>query len=390
MKKILILGSTGSIGRQTLDVIRNHPGKFKVIGLACNANMTLLEEQIREFKPKFIAIGQESKLQFDSRKVFYGEKGLLELIREADYDLAVLAIVGAAGLRPAIEIIRAGKSMALATKEVMVLAGKLINEEIKKKNSKLQKQNKPLIKLFPIDSEHSAIWQSLHSGQPKEIEKIFLTCSGGPFRNKTIEELQNITAEDALRHPTWNMGKRITIDSSTLMNKGLEVIEAKWLFGIQASQIEVVIHPQSILHSAVMFQDGSVIGQLSLPDMRIPIQYALSYPQRFKNHFPRMSFTQISTLTFDKPDMKKFPCLQYGFKAANEGGTLATAINAADEVAVKLFLEKKIKFPDIAGIIKKTMDRHKNINNPTLEQILKADAKARETARIISSNLISK
>lgn len=393
MKKILVLGSTGSIGKQTLDVIRNNPDKFKVAGLACNANITLLEEQIQEFKPKFIGInyinGQKPKLQSGSRKVFYGENGLLELIREVDCDLVVLAIVGAAGLRPAIEIIRAGKSIALATKEVMVLAGKLIKEEIKKKNAELQKNGKPLIKLFPIDSEHSAIWQSLHSGQHTEIEKIFLTCSGGPFRNKTIKELQEITAEDALRHPTWNMGRRITIDSATLMNKGLEVIEAKWLFDIQISQIEVIIHPQSILHSAVMFQDGSVIGQFSLPDMRIPIQYALSYPQRFKNPFPRLSLSQIKSLTFAKPDIKKFPCLQYGFKAAAEGGTLPTVVNAADEVAVKLFLNKKIKFLDIASIIKKTMDEHKNINNPTLKEILKADALARDAARKISSNLMT-
>jgi 1-deoxy-D-xylulose-5-phosphate reductoisomerase len=387
IKKILVLGSTGSIGRQTLDVIRSHPNKFKIVGLACNANMTLLKEQIREFKPKFVSIGQESKLQSDSVKIFYGEKGLLKLIHEADCDLVVLAIVGAAGLRPAIEVIHAGKSIALATKEVMVLAGKLINEEIKNKNAQLQKKDKPLIRLFPIDSEHSAIWQSLHSGQPKEIEKIFLTCSGGPFRNKTIKELQGLTAEDALRHPTWNMGKRITIDCSTLMNKGLEVIEAKWLFDIQASQIEVVIHPQSILHSAVMFQDGSVIGQFNLPDMRIPIQYALSYPERIKNSFPRMSFVQIKTLTFDKPDMEKFPCLKYGFKAASEGGTLPVVINAADEIAVKLFLDKKIKFTDIAKIIKKTMDKHRNIKNPTLEKILETDAWARETARMIFGNL---
>lgn len=387
MKKILVLGSTGSIGKQTLDVVRNQPGKFKVIGLACNTNITLLKKQIQEFKPKFIAIGQEFKLQMNSSKVFYGENGLLELIREADYDLVVLAIVGAAGLRPAIEIIHAGKSVALATKEVMVLAGKLIKEEIKKKNTELQKKGKPLVKLFPIDSEHSAIWQSLSSGQHSEIEKIILTCSGGPFRDKSIKELQEITAEDALRHPTWNMGKRITIDSATLMNKGLEVIEAKWLFDVQTSQIEVIIHPQSILHSAVMFQDGSIIGQFSLPDMRFPIQYALSYPQRFKNSFPRLSLPQIKSLTFDKPDMKKFPCLQYGFKAAETGGTLSTAVNAADEIAVKLFLDKKIKFPDIANIIKKTMDKHKNINNPTLEEIFKADTQARETARIISNNL---
>jgi 1-deoxy-D-xylulose-5-phosphate reductoisomerase len=343
---------------------------------------------MREFKPKFVCVNNK-ELRFESGniKVLYGENGLLELIRKADYDLAVLAIVGAAGLKPAVEIIHAGKSIALATKEVMVLAGKLINEEIKKKNIELQKKDKPLIRLFPIDSEHSAIWQSLASGRHKEIEKIFLTCSGGPFRNKTTEELRKLTAEDALRHPTWNMGKRITIDSATLMNKGFEVIEAKWLFDVQTSQIEVIIHPQSILHSAVMFRDGSVIGQFSLPDMRLPIQYALSYPERFKNSFPRLSFSQMKTLTFDRPDMNKFPCLKYGLEAANAGGTLATVINGADEIAVGLFLDNKIKFLDISNIIEKTMRKHKNIKNPTLEGILKADAWARETAMIISNNL---
>jgi 1-deoxy-D-xylulose-5-phosphate reductoisomerase len=387
MKKIIVLGSTGSIGRQTLDVVRNQPGKFKVIGLACNANMTLLKEQIREFRPKFVSIGRESELKLSSQKIFHGEEGLSELICEADYDLAVLAIVGAAGLMPAMNLIHAGKSIALATKEVMVLAGKLINEEIKKKNSQLQKEGKPPVKLFPIDSEHSAIWQSLASGEHSEIEKIFLTCSGGPFRNKTAEELQKLTAEDALKHPTWNMGKRITIDSATLMNKGLEVIEAKHLFDVQTSQIEVIIHPQSILHSAVMFQDGSTIGQFSPPDMRIAIQYALSYPKRLRNSFPRLSFPQIQSLTFDKPDMEKFPCLEYGFKAAREGGTLPTVVNAADEVAVKLFLDRKIKFTDITKIIKKTMDGHKNIKNPSLEDILKADTQAQIGARMISDNL---
>jgi len=392
MKKILILGSTGSIGRQALDVIRSQPGKFKVAGLACNLNTSLLENQIREFKPEMVSVnyinGQKPKLKTSNRKIFYGEEGMIKMIREADCDLVVLAIVGAAGLKPAIEIIRAGKSIALATKEVMVLAGKLINEEIKKKNIELKRKDKPLIKLFPIDSEHSAIWQSLHSGQTSEIEKIFLTCSGGPFRNKTVKELQHLTADDALRHPTWNMGKRITIDSATLMNKGLEIIEAKYLFDIKISQIEVVIHPQSILHSAVMFQDGSVIGQLSLPDMKIPIQYALSYPKRLKSSYPRLSFSQIKTLTFDKPDMKRFPCLQYGFKAADKGGTLPVAINAADEVAVSLFLNKKIKFLDIAKIIKGTMDKHRNISDPTLKEIFQADIQSRKTARIIADKMM--
>lgn len=387
MKKILVLGSTGSIGRQTLDVVRSHPKKFKIVGLACGSNVGLLKDQVGEFKPKFVSINQGSDLKLKNIKILYGEKGLVELIKKRNYDLAVLAIVGAAGLRPAIELIRAGKSIALATKEVMVLAGDLIKREIKKKNKELEKQKKPLIKLFPIDSEHSAIWQSLASGENREIEKIILTCSGGPFRNKTLKELQNLTAKDALKHPTWNMGKRITIDSASLMNKGLEVIEAKQLFDVDISQIEVVVHPQSILHSAVMFQDGSTIGQFSLPDMRIPIQYALSYPQRLKNNFPRLSLFETKTLTFEKVDMEKFPCLTHGFKAAKLGGTLPTVVNAADEIAVKLFLEDKIKFVDISRIIKETMDKHRNIKKPTLEKILEADIWARKTAQEVSEKL---
>jgi 1-deoxy-D-xylulose-5-phosphate reductoisomerase len=390
MKKILILGSTGSIGRQTMDVIKNHPDKFKVTGLACGTNINLLKEQIKKFKPKFVCTNQDFGLKLKNVEVFHGNEGILELIHKADYDLAVLAIVGAAGLRPAMELVNVGKSIALATKEVMVLAGNLFKKEIKKRNKILKKQNKPLIELFPIDSEHSAIWQSLASGKNKEIEKIILTCSGGPFKDKTKEELKNLIAEDALKHPTWNMGKRITIDSATLMNKGLEVIEAKWLFDVQASQIEVIIHPQSILHSAVMFQDSSVIGQFSVPDMRVAIQHALSYPERIKNSIPRMSFSQIKTLTFSEPDIEKFPCLQYGFKAAEIGGTLPTVINAADEIAVKLFLNNKIKFVDIANIIKKTMDKHKIIQNPTLEEILKTDSWARKTAETISEKLTIK
>lgn len=394
MKKVLILGSTGSIGRQTLDIIRNQNKRFKVAGLSCNSNIKLFEEQIREFKPGLIHINSDIdrklKSQLGYKKIYSGEDGLLELIREVDCDIVVLAIVGAAGLKPAIEAIRSGKNIALATKEVMVLAGNLIKQEIKKINTILRKKGKPIVKLFPIDSEHSAIWQSLRSGQRKELEKIILTCSGGPFRSKSVEELNKITVTDALNHPTWNMGRRITIDSATLMNKSLEVIEAKYLFDLNASQIEVVVHPESILHSAVMFRDGSMIGQLSLPDMRIPIQYALSYPARFKTSFERLSLTRLKTLTFYSPDIKKFPCLQYGFEAAEKGGTLPAVINAADEIVVESFLKEKIRFNDIQEIIKKTMDTHKNIINPSLDDIIRTDTQTRVTARMISDKFSTK
>lgn len=381
MKKILILGSTGSIGTQTLEVVRQNKNYFQVVGLVCGANISLLKKQISEFQPKFAAVydyklkaqpacaGRLKNYQ-NKIKIFYGETGILELIKEASCDIVVLAIVGIAGLKPALTAIKAGRNLALATKEVIILAGELIKEELAKKN--------PRPNIFPIDSEHSAIWQSLKAGNKKEIEKIILTCSGGPFRGKKKEELEKVTVEQALGHPTWKMGKRITIDSATLMNKGLEVIEAKWLFDVSISQIEVVVHPQSILHSAVLFCDGSIIGQFSKPDMKIPIQYALSYPKRLKNNFDRLLLQDIKSLTFEKPDFKTFPCLKYGYKAAEVGGTMPVVLNAADEAAVDLFLKNKIKFLDISKIIGKIMSQHKTIKKPTLEEIFKTDKQVRE------------
>ena len=372
MKKILVLGSTGSIGTQTLDVVRQNKNHFKIIGLVCGRNLSLLKQQIAEFKPKMVGVydkSLKSRLSnYQGTKFFFGEDEIINLIKEIDCDIVVVAITGAAGLKPAFTAVSSGHNIALATKEVMVLAGELFTREIKKRN----------LELAPIDSEHGAIWQSLRSGSQKEIEKIFLTCSGGPFKNKKIEELENITPEQALGHPTWKMGKKITIDSSTLMNKGFEVIEAKWLFDIPVKNIEVVIHPQSILHSAVMFVDGSVIGQMSLPDMRMPIQYALSYPSRLKNKLPRLSLTDLGNLTFFKPDLKTFPCLSYAYEAIDEGGTMPTVLNAADEIAVELFLKNKIRFLDIPRIIYKTMNSHKTIKNPSLEEILEVDQWARK------------
>jgi len=386
MKRILLLGSTGSIGQQTLEVVRQQK-KFKVVGLACRNNIALLQKQINEFSPSFVCLsGEKQKAGFSSKKsldYFYGEEGMIEMIREIDCDMVVVAISGAAGLKPAIETIRTGKNIALATKEVMVLAGELIQNEIKRKNKELIKKAKKPIQLLPIDSEHSAIWQCLRAGHQDEIEKIILTCSGGPFRNKKQSELATMTVDDALAHPTWKMGKRITIDSATLMNKGLEVIEACWLFNVPVSKIEVVIHPQSILHSAVVYKDGSVIGQFSLPDMRIPIQYALSFPQRLTNNFPRLSLSQIGNLTFEAPDIAKFPCLRLAYEALEKGGSMPAVLNAADEAAVDLFINKKITFTDIPAIIEKTMNKHKLVKKPTIAAIMAMDSWARQSARRI-------
>jgi len=378
MKKILILGSTGSIGTQTLDVIRENKNLFTVVGLVCGSSVELLKKQIEEFQPKVAGIFNEKiKIQTNTKtKIYYGEKEIIKLIKETDCDLIVVAITGAAGLKPALAAVQSGKDVALATKEVMVLAGEQFVHEIKKRK----------LELFPIDSEHSAIWQSLRSGSYKEIEKIFLTCSGGPFKKKKAEDLRNITPTQALGHPTWKMGKKITIDSSTLMNKGFEVIEAKWLFDVPTKNIEVVIHPQSILHSAIMFIDGSVIGQMSLPDMRMPIQYALTYPSRIKNKLPRLSLTDLENLTFYKPDLKTFPCLSYAYEAIEKGGTMPTVLNAADEIAVNLFLNNKIKFLNIPKLIKKTMENHKIVKSPDFDDILKVDSWARLEALKLYEN----
>lgn len=376
MKKILILGSTGSIGTQTLDVIRQNKEFFEIAGIVGNKNINLLKKQIDEFNPRYVGVFDQSlKSELSGYKkgikFFYGEEGVLELISLVKCDTVVVAITGASGLKPAIYAIRAGHDLALATKEVMVLAGELIKRALKKHK----------VRLFPIDSEHSAIWQSFRSGRRQEVEKIILTCSGGPFRGKKEKDLKNVTVAQALGHPTWKMGKRITIDSATLMNKGLEVIEAKWLFDIAVTKIEVVVHPQSILHSAVLFHDGSIIGQFGRPDMRIPIQYALSYPKRLKNNFPRSSLTEINTLTFEKPDLSTFSCLSHAYEAIRIGGTMPTVLNAADEIAVEMFLNNQIDFLDIPKIIFKTMRKHQVVKNPSIEDILEVDNWARNKAK---------
>ncbi|PJC80914.1 1-deoxy-D-xylulose-5-phosphate reductoisomerase [Candidatus Roizmanbacteria bacterium CG_4_8_14_3_um_filter_36_12] len=370
MKKILILGSTGSIGKQTLEVVRQNKKHFQVVGLVCRNNIDLLKEQIKEFKPSYAGIYDEKiNLREKNIKIFYGEEEILRLIKLINCDIVVIAISGAAGLQPAFAAIKSNKNVALATKEVMVLAGGLIKEELKKR---------PKVKLFSIDSEHSAIWQSLRAGNKGEVEKIILTCSGGPFRGKKIKDLETVNFKQALNHPNWKMGNKITIDSATLMNKGLELIEAKWLFDIPIEKIEIIVHPQSILHSAVLFQDGSIIGQFGLPDMRIPIQYALSYPKRLKNNLPRISLTEFKSLTFEKPDLKTFTCLKLAYDAIKISGTMPTVLNAADEVAVELFLKEKIKFLDIPKIIFQAMNKHKTIKNPDLSEILLVDKLTRK------------
>ncbi len=371
-KKILVLGSTGSIGTQTLDVVSKNPGLFEVEGIACNGNVELAEKQAKKFGVKMVAIADKGKFDDQKKNWYWGDEGILEMIEKSKAELVVMAISGAKSLLPTLKAIEMGKDMALASKEVMVLAGEMVNKKIAEYK----------VKLLPIDSEHSAIWQSLRSGKSEEVEKIILTCSGGPFRTLDKKELENVTVEQALNHPNWNMGPRITIDSATYLNKGLEFIEAKWLFGLRDDQIQVVVHPQSLLHSAVQFRDGSVIGQMGDKDMRVAIQYALIYPDRIKNDLKRIDWWSGLKMDFEKPDLDKFPCLSYAMEASRLGGTMPVVLNAADEVAVGMFLEKKIKFTDIPKIIEKTMKKHKVINNPNLNQILKTDAWAREEAKI--------
>ena len=374
MKKIAILGSTGSIGTQTLEIVRTN-GDLEVTALAAGNNIDLLEKQIREFKPKLAAVWKEEranelkdKINDLDVKVVSGMDGLLEVARQPESEILVTAIVGMIGILPTIEAINAGKDIALANKETLVTAGHIIMPLAKEKG----------VSILPVDSEHSAIFQSLQGGQQKALHKILLTASGGPFRGKKKEELLNVTKNEALKHPNWSMGRKISIDSSTLMNKGLEVIEAKWLFDVEVDQIDVVVHPQSIIHSMVQFNDSSVIAQLGCPDMRLPIQYALTYPERLENGFERLDLTKIATLTFEEPDLETFPCLQLAYETLKMGGTYSAVLNSANEVLVEAFLEDKIGFYDIPKYIKETLDAHKSIEEPTLEEILEVDRWTRE------------
>lgn len=374
MKKIAILGSTGSIGTQTLEVVRENKD-IEVLGLAAGNNIKLLERQIREFHPKMAAVWSEERakelrenVKDLNIKIVSGMEGLIELSVMEESEILVTAIVGMIGIRPTIEAIKAGKDIALANKETLVTAGHIIMPLAKEYQ----------VAILPVDSEHSAIFQSLQGGQEKALHKILLTASGGPFRQKTREELLNIQVEDALKHPNWEMGRKITIDSSTLVNKGLEVIEAKWLFDVSLDQIEVVVHPQSIIHSMVEYVDGAIIAQLGTPDMKLPIQYALYYPERRFLPGDRLDFAALSKLTFEKPDMETFYGLRLAFEAGKEGGSLPTVFNAANELAVSKFLERKIKYLEIPEIIEHCMQTHKTIADPSVDEILQTEQEVYE------------
>jgi len=369
MKKIAILGSTGSIGTQTLGVVREN-GDIEVLALAAGNNIRLLEEQIREFHPKLAAVWTEEKAKELREKVsdldvniVCGMEGLLEVAVLPGTEILVTAIVGMIGIRPTIEAIKAGKDIALANKETLVTAGHLIMPLAKEHG----------VSILPVDSEHSAIFQSLQGGQRKALHKILLTASGGPFRGKKREDLEHIQVEDALKHPNWEMGRKITIDSSTMVNKGLEVIEAKWLFDVDIDQVEVVVQPQSIIHSMVEYEDGAIIAELGTPDMKLPIQYALYYPERRYLPGERLDFGTLSQITFEKPDMDTFYGLRLAFEAGRAGGSMPTVFNAANEKAVALFLERKIGYLQIPALIQECMEQHKKTECPTLEEILKTE-----------------
>lgn len=369
MKKIAILGSTGSIGTQTLEVVRENKD-IEVLGLAAGNNIKLLEEQIREFKPRLAAVWTEEKakelrenIKDLNVKVVSAMEGLIELATMEDVQILVTAIVGMIGICPTIEAIKAGKDIALANKETLVTAGHIIMPLAKEHN----------VAILPVDSEHSAIFQSLQGNKRSALHKILLTASGGPFRGKKREELLSIQVEDALKHPNWEMGRKITIDSSTLVNKGLEVIEAKWLFDVNIEQIEVVVHPQSIIHSMVEYIDGAIIAELGTPDMKLPIQYALYYPERRFLPGERVDFATLSQLTFEKPDLETFYGLRLAMEAGKAGGSLPTVFNAANELAVKKFLERKVSYLQIPEIIEACMRNHKNILNPSVEEILQTE-----------------
>ncbi len=383
-KHLVLLGSTGSIGQQTLSVADKFPERFTIAGLAAGSNIDLLEKQARLFKPAMIAIAKkelvpelEKRLRDTNVRVLGGEKGLLEMVGISRADWIVNALVGFSGLRPTALALEEGKNIALANKETLVAGGELIMTLAKNKG----------LDIVPIDSEHSAIFQCLQGEKDNKIYKIYLTASGGPFRGYSLEDLSRVKLEQALKHPNWVMGKKITIDSATLMNKGLEVLEAKALFGLGLEQIEVVIHPQSIIHSMVEFIDSAVLAQLGEPDMGVPIQYALTYPKRWQNDFKRLDWRKIKTLSFEQPDTRVFRCLKLAYEAGETGGTMPAVMNAANEIAVELFLNEQISFLDIPCIIEKAMHKHKVILEPSLEDIKRIDMEIREQASFFKNDL---
>ena len=385
MKKITILGSTGSIGVSTLDVIEKNPKAFKVTALAAGRNVKLLAEQIIKYKPEIASVSTredaEKLRQILGRRkkipILYDETGVEEVASYPSSDMVVSAISGAAGLKPTLAAIEAGRDVALANKETMVIAGDIVTRRAKKKK----------IKILPVDSEHSAIFQCLAGQKAQYLRRIILTASGGPFYRLSRNELKKVTLEQALRHPRWKMGSKITIDSASLMNKGLEVIEAKWLFDVDVARIDVLIHPQSIVHSMIELRDGSVLAQLGIADMRIPIACALAYPDRLTNDLPVLNLSEIGLLEFFKPDMKKFPCLGLAYEAGRLGGTAPVVLNAANETAVSAFTEKKICFNDLPKVIEKVMVKHQVKKNPSLDDILGTDREARIQAGIIINKL---
>ena len=374
MKKVAILGSTGSIGTQTLDIVREQ-GDIQVVAMAAGSNISLLEAQMREFRPSLVSVWDEKKaseLRTNTKdlgiKIVSGMEGLLEVSVIPESEILVTAIVGMLGIRPTIAAIKAGKKIALANKETLVTAGHIIIP--------LAKEYK--VPILPVDSEHSAIFQSLQGAGDNKISRILLTASGGPFRGRKADELKNIQVEDALKHPNWSMGRKITIDSSTLVNKGLEVMEAKWLFDVALDQIQVVVHPQSVIHSAVEYQDGAVIAQLGTPDMRLPIQYALYYPERRNLSGRRLDLFEIADLTFEKPDTDTFRGLALAYQAMEKGGNIPTVYNAANEKAVSLFLDRKISYPEITELIEACMENAEFIDHPDVDEILGTEAAAYE------------
>ena len=383
MKNISLLGSTGSIGKQTLEVAAANPDKMKIRVLAAHTSDTVLEEQIRAFEPDFAVLSdKEAAARLKARyhgktEILAGEEGLLAAATYSEVDTVLASMVGYAGLRPTMAAINCGKNIALANKETLVAAGSLVMEAVAKNN----------VSLTPVDSEHSAIFQALQGGKEDEVKRLLITASGGPFRGKKRSELESVTLAQCLNHPNWSMGKKITVDSSTLANKGLEVIEAHWLFNMPYEKIDVVVHPQSIIHSLVEFCDGSVIAQLGEPDMRLPIQYALSYPCRYHKEFDQLDLIKAGTLTFEAPDMEAFPSLRIAIDCGKAGGTLPCVFNAANEEAVYAFLDNKIKYLDIPYITEKVASLHKNIAAPCIEDIERADAEARAAAQSIIANL---
>lgn len=374
MRKIALLGSTGSIGRQTLDVVRNHPERFEVVALTAHGSDELLLEQIEEFKPLLAVLVDEDaasrlKARYQGKtRILAGQEALLEAATLAEADVVVTAVVGFAGLRPTIAAIRAKKDIALANKETLVAAGEIVMREAREAG----------VAILPVDSEHSALFQCLQGEPAEAVSRLLLTASGGPFRGWSKDRLATVTVEDCLKHPTWAMGQKITIDSASLANKGLEVIEAKWLYGVDYDQIEVVVHPQSIIHSMIEYADGSVKAQLGLPDMRLPIQYALTYPERIGNTFPKMNFYQLKDLSFHEPDMDTFAALRYAYDAGKIGATMPCVFNAANEEAVFAFLKRKLRFLDIYELIHAAMQAHQVVAEPTLDDLFIADAWARK------------